>query len=191
MPTNTICSAFLFDMASAPRLLGAVIAGGQARRFGGDKGAALFSGRALIDHAVAALAPLVDEVAIVGRSWGTRQSIPDRPRPGMGPMGGIAGALGFAREMDYTGVLTIGCDTPVVEPALLKRLLAEDAAWCTDNPVIGVWPVSTAAAALDYAASDPKRSVRGWAASIGAVGIAWPGIANLNTPDDLARLEAR
>ncbi|WP_199857294.1 molybdenum cofactor guanylyltransferase [Sphingomonas sp. EC-HK361] len=178
-------------MVPAPRVLGAIIAGGAARRFGSDKGAALFAGRALIDHAVATLAPLVDDVAIVGRKWVGLQSVPDRPGPGLGPMGGIAGSLGFARDMDYAGVLTMGCDTPVVPPALLKRLLAEDAAWCTDNPVIGFWPVRSAGEALAYAASDPKRSVRGWASSIGAVGIAWPGIANLNTPDDLARLEAR
>jgi molybdenum cofactor guanylyltransferase len=45
---------------------GAILAGGQSTRFGGrDKSALLLDGRAILDHQIAALAPVVDEVLIV------------------------------------------------------------------------------------------------------------------------------
>ena len=40
------------------RLLGVVLAGGQARRFGGDKAVATLAGIALLDHAAQALRPI-------------------------------------------------------------------------------------------------------------------------------------
>jgi molybdenum cofactor guanylyltransferase len=72
---------------------------------------------------------------------------------------------------------------------ILQTLLERAPAWCADNPVMGAWPADLAADALRFAENDPKRSVRGWARSIGAVTIACPPVANLNTPDDLAKLE--
>ena len=44
---------------------GIVLAGGAARRFGGDKLAATFEGRTLLEHAVGAVAGLASEVIVV------------------------------------------------------------------------------------------------------------------------------
>jgi molybdopterin-guanine dinucleotide biosynthesis protein A len=52
---------------SSPRILGAIIAGGQSRRFGGDKGAAKVGGRALLDHVVAGMIPQCDDLIICER----------------------------------------------------------------------------------------------------------------------------
>lgn len=170
-------------------ILGAIIAGGTSSRFGSDKGAAMLAGRPLLDYAAAVLRPHVDCVAIVGRNWRDLPRIEDRPTPGLGPMGGIAGALGWAETRGFDVVLSIGCDTPTVPGALLLALLADPPAWCGDNPVIGAWPSALATAALTYAANDPRRSIRGWCEAIQAQPVPSPGLANLNTPADLTALE--
>jgi molybdenum cofactor guanylyltransferase len=176
-------------MSTAPRLLGAIIAGGAARRFGSDKGAALLGGRALIDHVRDALAPLVEHLVIVGRDWDDLPRIDDLPCPSLGPVGGIAGALHHAADNGFSVVLTIGCDTPRVSRDVMQALVEQAPAWCADNPVMGAWPADLANQALRFAGNDPKRSVRGWAHSVGAVAVSCPLVANLNTPDDLAKLE--
>lgn len=174
-------------MVNAPRLLGAIIAGGAARRFGGDKGAALLGGRALIDHARDILAPLVEQVVIVGRDWDDLTRVDDLPRPGLGPVGGIAGALRYAADGGFNVVLTIGCDTPFIPRDMLQQLLERAPEYCADSPVIGAWPAVHAADAARFMTDDPKRSVRGWAGAIGAVPISCPGLANFNSPDDIRK----
>ncbi len=59
------------------RLLGAVLAGGQSRRFGSDKALALLDGRPLIAHVIAALAAQTEAVIVCGKEWG--DWVPDRP----------------------------------------------------------------------------------------------------------------
>ncbi|WP_200911064.1 molybdenum cofactor guanylyltransferase [Sphingomonas sp. Leaf25] len=178
------------------RVLGAIIAGGQASRFGSDKALALLDGRALIDWVADALAPQVDAVVVVGRDHGMLASVPDRPAPGLGPLGGIAGALHHATARGFTQVLTVPCDAPFL-PKNLRQLLnaatlpereGSSAAFLADLPVIGWWP-ATALPALDtLLAGTGSRSIRAFGDRIGATAVAAPAIANVNTADDLARL---
>ncbi len=170
-------------------ILGAVLAGGRASRFGSDKGAAWFEGRALIDHALAALARHCGGLVVVGREWPGVPSVPDRPTPDLGPLGGLAGALHHAQVIGAGRVLTLGCDTPLVPDALLADLAARDTpAFLEDLPVIGIWPASLSPRLDAFVATDPRRSVRGWAARCGAEALAAPPLPNINTPADLDRL---
>lgn len=170
-------------------ILGAVLAGGRARRFGGDKGAARFEGRALIDHALAALGRHCEARVVVGREWPGVASVADRPAPDLGPLGGLAGALHHALAIGAERVLTLGCDTPRVPDSLLAELTARTTpAFLDDLPVIGIWPASLSPLLDDFVASDPRRSVRGWATRCGAAALAAPPIANVNTLSDLDRL---
>ncbi|WP_294262238.1 molybdenum cofactor guanylyltransferase [uncultured Sphingomonas sp.] len=170
-------------------ILGAVLAGGRASRFGGDKGAALFEGRALIDHALSALGRHCDALVVVGRGWPGTASVPDRPAPDLGPLGGLAGALHHAHAIGAGRVLTLGCDTPLVPDALLADLAArETPAFLEDLPVIGIWPASLSPLLDAFVATDTRRSVRGWAARCGAEALAAPPLPNINTPADLDRL---
>lgn len=126
------------------RAMGAVLTGGRSSRFGSDKGAALFDGMTLADHAAARIAPFVETVVRVGGADG----IADVPTPGLGPLGGIAAALDHAERHGFDRVLTIGCDMPRVPVALVEALLRRAPSYCVEAPVLGHWPVSALAQLL-------------------------------------------
>lgn len=167
-------------------ILGAVLAGGQSSRFGSDKALAELGGRTLLARAVAALQPHCHAVIVVGRSDAPVPTIPDRPAAGLGPLGGIAAALHHAANHGYPHVLTCGVDCARLGTETLAELGASPA-YCADQPVIGLWPASAAAAADALLASDAKHSMRGFAEMIGARGVKLSAIpANINTRADLA-----
>ncbi|WP_315761210.1 molybdenum cofactor guanylyltransferase [Sphingomonas sp. Y38-1Y] len=171
-------------------ILGAVLAGGRSSRFGGDKGAALFEGRALIDHALAALTPHCGALVVVGREWPGVASVPDRPLPDLGPLGGLAGALHHAQAIGARAVLSVGCDTPAIPAALLADLAARPGPTLVETlPIIGIWPAGLSAQLDAFVATDPRRSMRGWAAACGAAFVEAPPLANINTAGDLAALQ--
>ncbi|WP_081798910.1 MULTISPECIES: molybdenum cofactor guanylyltransferase [Novosphingobium] len=78
------------------RIAGVVLAGGRSLRCGRDKAEELFEGRKLVDRAIDLLRPHCDTLLIAGRSHPLCRSVADRPWPGIGPLGGIAGALYLA-----------------------------------------------------------------------------------------------
>ncbi|KQU62281.1 hypothetical protein ASG67_04055 [Sphingomonas sp. Leaf339] len=170
------------------RPLGAVLAGGQSSRFGTDKAQAILNGRTLVDHAIATLRRHCDEVVVIGSQAG---GLPDLPRPGLGPLGGIAAALDHAATHGFHCVLTVGCDMPHLPDGLIEALLHRGPAYCEDAPVLGYWPSALGAHLLAHIETAPDRSVRGWAKNIGALPIgAATALANVNTRDDLAALES-
>lgn len=167
------------------KLLGAVLAGGQSRRFGSDKALALLGGKPLIEHAIEALAAQTDAVIICGREWG--DWVADRPEPGLGPLGAINAALHCAASRGFDAVLTVPCDAPILPPDLADRLRAAGAAvFLEDMPVIGLWPAALADALDAYIASSEDRSVRGWARRAEVVPYALDkSIPNVNNAGDL------
>ena len=170
------------------RRLGAVLAGGVGRRFGGDKALALLDGAPLIAHVAAALAAECDAVVVCGRALPGVATLADRPGPGLGPLGGIAAALRHAADAGFAEVLTTPCDTPRL-PAGLAGRLGPAPAFAGGLPLIGVWP-SALADHLDAWLGEPAngRSVRAWALAAGARAIEGLVVANVNTPADLAAL---
>jgi molybdopterin-guanine dinucleotide biosynthesis protein A len=173
-------------------LLGVVLAGGQARRFGSDKALATLAGIALLDHAARALRPVTEDIAVVGRDSPTNVSIADWPAAGLGPLGGLCGALRHARDRQFDAILTLPCDTPSLPAGLLGDLAARGvASFVANTPVIGVWPCALADRLSDYLDRGGNRAVRAWAEEIGAEALdGWPPIPNVNRPDDLAALRA-
>lgn len=161
-------------------ILGAVLAGGQSSRFGSDKALAELGGRSLLSRAVAALESQCDGVIVVGRG-----DVLDRPRPGMGPLGGINAALHHAASHGYSDVLTCGVDCGGLGPDA-RAELAPAPAYVADQPVIGLWPASAAPALDAFLASDAKHSMRAFAAMIGARPVTLSArTANINTREDL------
>ena len=166
------------------RILGAVLTGGRSSRFGSDKAAADWRGRTLADHAAEAIRSYVAAVVRVGGTEG----LPDLPQAGLGPLGGIAGALAHASAHGYHSVLTIACDMPRLPSGLVEALLRRAPAYCVDAPVLGHWPAAHAAPLIAYAAGEDRSVVR-WARGVGALPIpAGEPIANVNTPEDLITL---
>ncbi len=169
------------------KLLGAVLAGGQSRRFGSDKAQALLGGTTLLDHAVAALRAQCHRIVIVRRESGPDPAIPDRPRPGLGPLGGIAGALAYAAREGFDAALTVPVDCFRL-PANLRDLLAPPPAFFAAQPVIGLWPVQALPLLDALLSEEDDRSVRGFARRIGARAVESDiDLPNINRPSDLDR----
>lgn len=172
-------------------VLGAVLAGGRSRRFGSDKAAASFRGQPLIAHTLAALSRQCDAVVVVGRDQPGKVSVPDWPRAGCGPLGGFAGAFRYAVASGFDLVLTAGVDS-IDLPDDLRARLTPAPAYVASQPVLGLWPAAGVGALEEILHGSDSHSVRAFANRIGARAVklaAEP--ANVNTPDDLTRLEQR
>ena len=111
---------------------GIVLAGGHSTRMGRDKARVALQGRSLLEWVLEALRQVCDEVLVVtsteglvhqrdamGDAVGDARLIADHT-PERGPMGGLYTGLGAA-SADM--VLLVGCDTPFLQPALLKRVV--------------------------------------------------------------------
>lgn len=109
-----------------PRLLGAVLAGGAGRRFGGPKADVSVDGVSMVGRAVATLKAVVGEVVVVSSRPVASVEVrvlPDRT-PDAGPLGGLETALLHAVESGHDGVLLLACDLPLVPPDLLTAVSA-------------------------------------------------------------------
>ena len=151
-----------------PRLFGVVLAGGRSRRYGSPKARARLGGLTLLERALAILHAAGLETGVVANrvddlpAGALSAATPVRPdlTPGAGPLGGLHAALAWARERGDAGVFMLGCDLPLVPPALVARLaIAFDAARPTVpaspgplgiEPLCACYPVSLAADAQEW-----------------------------------------
>lgn len=105
-----------------------VLAGGAAKRFGGDKLSAPYDGAQLLDRAVAAVAAQCTEVLVVLAPGDERAvqsgAVPIRrvhdPMPHGGPLVGLLAGLEAAREPI---VLVAGGDMPTMAGEVLRALV--------------------------------------------------------------------
>ncbi|GAA4042625.1 molybdenum cofactor guanylyltransferase [Parerythrobacter jejuensis] len=166
-------------------ILGAVLAGGKARRFGSDKAYALVDGERLIDRVSAALAAQTQAVLVCGRDETGFECIADRPDTGLGPLGGLNAALHFAAGNGYNAVLSAGCDVHNLPTDLIDALAGSGPAIVQSQPVIGLWPAALAPE-LDAFLASGGRALYGFAEHVGARKVRFdPPLANVNTPGDL------
>ena len=122
-------------MTDRPGVTAIVLAGGSARRFGRDKLREPVDGRPLIDHAIAAVLEVAQDVVVVTGSDAPRTATRDDqrvrsahdPEPDGGPLVGLLAGLEVARE---PAVLVVAGDMPrlsvEVLGMLLRRLAASD-----------------------------------------------------------------
>ncbi len=191
------------------RLLGAVLAGGEGRRFGGPKADARIGGVSMVRRAVTTVAEVVDQVVVV-----SSRPVEDAPvevlpdaTPGAGPLGGLQTALDTADERGLDGVLVLACDLPMVDGAMLRRLLAalgdDDLAVAPERRGGGVEPLCAiyrveARAAVAERLRAPDRSLHALFRDLGGVSLehaalgveATGAFLNVNTPEDRTRAEA-
>jgi molybdopterin-guanine dinucleotide biosynthesis protein A len=114
----------------------AIIAGGQATRFGGrDKSRLIIEGRSIIVRQMEVLQRVASELLVVGgapdRFTDLELEVVPDGMPGTGPIGGVYTALDAASN---DRVIVVGCDLPFLHEGLLGRLAAlagdeRDGAW--------------------------------------------------------------
>lgn len=193
-------------------IAGAVIAGGKASRFGGEKPFAPFRNATLIDAVAVRVRPQVDALALNLRE---DAAVRYRARPGsdlpvlldtlpgkIGPLAGIVAALEWASSLEGVRWLaTFPGDTPFL-PENLVAALADAAA--RNVPVVArdgrrahylcaLWPIDCALRLRKNVMSGHWRSLYRAQEDLGAVScpVAAPPHAffNVNTPEDLAEAE--
>ena len=175
------------------KVLGAVLAGGRSLRFGSDKALATIRGKTLLDHTISNLQQITQEIVVCGRLWAGHLALEDRPRAGMGPLGGLNAALRHAQTSDFDWVLTLPCDTPFVDASVLAVMIAiERAAYIEQQPAIGLWPTRVQGALEAFLDSHRKHSLQAFGQTIQAESLSVEGeILNFNFAGDLQKWRAR
>jgi len=186
----------------------AIVAGGRARRFGGqDKSRLVVEGRPIIVRQVEVLRRIAASVFVVGGAADRFDDVgltvyPDRI-PEVGAIGGIYTALDVA-ETDR--VVVVACDLPFLDAGLLTRLVdrsdGHDGAWVRTargpEPLLAVY-ARTARNAVRSAIDAGQLRAGGLDAVLAmaemtAEELAQFGpperlLANVNSPDDFARVQ--
>ena len=115
------------NTSSIPSVTGVILAGGQARRMGGDdKGLILFNHKPLIAHVIAILKPQVDTIVInANRNIDQYQTfkypvISDSLANFCGPLAGMLSAM---QTVDTDYILTVPCDSPNISSQLRQRMM--------------------------------------------------------------------
>ena len=175
----------------------AILAGGDARRFGGrDKSALVVQGRTILDRQVAELSAVTNDLLVIRREHDLV--------PGCGPLGGLHAALSLAAG---DAVLVVACDMPYVTAAFATYLLslageADIVVPRTErgyHPLCAVYTRACLAPVARRLAErrlkmvellDEMRTREVTAEEIGRFGDGHRLLANVNTPAEYAGLEA-
>jgi molybdenum cofactor guanylyltransferase len=186
----------------------AILAGGRARRLGGqDKSALVIEGASIIDRQLAVLRGRARDILLVGFRGPGAAPCPviEDLRPGTGPLGALVTALTFA-AMDH--VFVLAGDMPFVTGPFVEYLASLAASARAIVPVsAGRWHPLCAMYARETLADLTAALDAGQRTVAAAVETLRPRLvadgelamfdrdgrllANLNTPDDLSRWGAR
>jgi len=198
---------------SLPPTLGAILAGGLARRLGGgDKSLRIVGGRTVLARLVDRLAPDVTRLIINANDDPSRfegfglpvvaDCLPDHP----GPLAGVLTALEWIAMTDpaIVWVVTVPGDAPFLPPDLVPRLHAarhrEQAALacaCSHgrtHPVVGLWPVSIRRELREAVADHGMRRIDRFTGRYACAVEQWATdpadpFFNVNTQEDLAEAD--
>jgi molybdopterin-guanine dinucleotide biosynthesis protein A len=126
--------------------IGAVLAGGLAKRMGEPKSMAQLAGRALIEHPLSALESAGLEAVVVTKAGTTlpKLDVPVWVEPEQ-PLHPLAGILAALDRAGGRAVVVIGCDMPFVTPELVAHLaslegpLTVPAAGGRLHPLLGLY----------------------------------------------------
>jgi molybdopterin-guanine dinucleotide biosynthesis protein A len=196
--------------AAKGSIAGIVLAGGQARRLGGDKALRLLGGQPLLAHVIARARPQVAALALSANGDPARYASFGLPvlgdtLPGFaGPLAGILAGMEWAASGGADLIASFPCDAPFFPSDLVARLAlaraeAGAAIACAASgerlqPVFALWPVALRTALRDAIVDGGVRKVDAWAGRQGLVTVPFPTVPfdpffNINTPADLAAAE--
>ena len=114
------------DQTSRPSITAVILAGGKARRMGGqDKGLVELAGRPLIEHVIARIKPQVSRI-LINANRNTEQYarygypvVSDSLSDFQGPLAGFLAAM---QQVESDFIVTIPCDGPCLPDDLINRL---------------------------------------------------------------------
>ncbi|MEF3073533.1 molybdenum cofactor guanylyltransferase MobA [Methylobacter sp. Wu1] len=193
-------------MNSQTKVTGVILAGGLARRMNNqDKGLINFKGRPMISYAIAAMAPVVDQLIINANRNRERYRqfglpvVADQTDTFDGPLAGVLTAMIHA---DADVLLVMPCDSPLVKAEHLRKLLAARAEQDADvavafdgerlHPVFMAIRTALKTSLEAYLASG-ERKIGLWLEQLNRVKADFsdtPGIfTNVNTMAELSALE--
>jgi molybdopterin-guanine dinucleotide biosynthesis protein A len=188
-----------------------VLAGGQARRLGGDKPLRPLGGQPLLAHVLARATGQTALLAISANEAGTRFAafgapvLPDTVPGFLGPLAGILAGMEWAADQGYGDLASFPCDAPFFPRDLVARLagararepavIARAASAGRPHPVFALWPVALRGALRRALTEERVRGVDDWSARYAVATVEFPAVPfdpffNINTPDDLIRGEA-
>lgn len=183
-----------------------ILAGGQGKRIGGDKGLQMLHGKPLISWVLEAVRQESAEILINANSAADNRGkeayagfgyrvIADQLPDWQGPLAGLHTALLSAKN-DY--VMTVPCDTPFIPADLLSRLqgglLAQSAEACVAvaggrrQPAIALYHKNVLPKLVGYMGAG-GRKVNDWLDCLRLSEVLFDNAAefdNINTQEDLA-----
>lgn len=191
-------------MTAHHHTVGLILAGGRSRRMAGqDKAFAVLGGTSLLEHAVTALSPQVDEL-LINSNAGPRNfarfgvgvipdTLPDRPGP-------LAGILAGLKQFPADRLISVAVDLPFIPADLVARLHSglanKPCAYASDgtrHALAVIWAPGTAGLVEHYLHTG-DRKLKDFLDRHGqAVVFDRPDdrglFININTPADLAQAE--
>ncbi|PHV18895.1 molybdenum cofactor guanylyltransferase [Janthinobacterium sp. BJB303] len=208
---------FLPDMINKHDITGLILAGGLGTRMGhGDKGMQPLHGQPLARHVLQRLAPQVGPLAISANEHAgdyARFGLPVWQDVLPGHAGPLAGLHSGMRHAATPYLLSVPCDSPLLPPDLAARLAAgltqnnadlaiavtEELDPATGLTVRRPHPVfclvkTSALPQLDAYLAAGERRMRTWHGPLKLAEVLFEDSAafgNVNTPDELAALQAR
>ena len=192
-------------------IAGIVLAGGLGTRMGGtDKALMPLTGRPMLAHALARLAPQVPLLAISANGDPARFAeyglpvVADPIEGFAGPLAGVLAGLRWAGGKDARYIVSVAGDTPFFPRDLVARLLeAADGKDCIvlaasngrAHPVFGLWPVALADDLEAFLTAGETRKVLVWVDRHDNATIDFPMLEtggepldpffNINTPEEM------
>jgi molybdopterin-guanine dinucleotide biosynthesis protein A len=192
---------------SEPKITAVILAGGKARRMGGeDKGLIDLDGRPLIEHVLERIRPQVTQVVINANRNLERYAafghpvISDTLSDFQGP---LAGFLAVMQQIDSDFIVTLPCDGPCLPDNLVERLRQAQQTAGADIAVAHdgdrMQPVYALIAtrlqpSLEAYLQSGERKIDWWYAKHHTVNVDFSDapetFLNINTPEDRARFLA-
>ncbi len=191
------------------KILGAIIAGGQSSRMGGqEKAFVVLDGVCLLERLLSRLRFQVDKVVINGngdkdRFKGFACKVIADSLTGVGtPLVGMHGVLAYGAEHGFDAVVTVPSDSPFIPLDLVEKLVAAGEATGAafarsggqDHYLTGIWTTAMARPLERLIVENDLRRVQDFAARVKAAKVVWPSLPhdpffNINTAEDLKLAE--
>ena len=194
-----------------PSTIGLILAGGLARRMGGDKALQPLAGRPILAHVVDRLHGQCDDLLLNANGDPARLAgfglpvVADTVPDFAGPLAGILAGLDWMADhrLRAEWLLSVAVDTPFIPGDLVARLHRARAAAGTplacaasngrQHHAIGLWPVALREDLRRVLAAGERRLGR-WTQTHGVAVAEWLAepidpFFNVNTPEDLAEAE--